>query len=254
VTERQRRSERLVRGIRAALDRGASPERIHAELVRRNMPPEKATLLLDRIMSAMAQPLQPAQATAPYEYEAAPQAVVEPMETAADTHRHRRRRTPFFLALAVMLLAGGLAGVVLNSREATAQRAAELAALAERLDGNVEASREHLEILEARIEARRTEAAQLEWLRARIARGPHSYPTPEAYTAAVARYERRRAAWNRTLPEYQVVTQAFRTLAGIHNARLDSLDALTPHVPAAEGDPDGSAAKRVRVAAAVRPM
>lgn len=263
MTENQRRSARLVQNIRAALERGVRADRIHAELVRRNMPPEKATLLLDRILwsmmhSAGAQPLpdaSPAGASRPHPAPrpaAAPASPAQPATPSdASAHTRRRTRAPFFLALAVLLMTGGFAGVFLNRQEAEARRdrqAAELARLAERLETEIVSARAHLDFLDGRIEERRVDAEQVEWLRARIARGPASFATREDYTEMVARYHRRRERWNRTLPEYQVVAQAFRTLADIHNTKVDSLEALRPGLPSAARGVEEGTIRRVRVA------
>jgi hypothetical protein len=102
-------------------------------------------------------------------------------------------------------------------------------------------------------QARRNDAEQIEWLRARIAKGPESFQTAGGYRAMVARYQRRREAWNRTLPDYQVITRAFRTLAEIHNAKLDSLTALKAQGALPGDAPETSVIPHVRVAAAAPP-
>lgn len=227
MTDRQRRIEKLVVDIGSALDRGVSAERIHAELIRRRMPSDKATLLMGRILAARS-----GEAGSPVPSPSAEPQSPGPVEVAR--RRSRYRRTPIFLALAVLLVASGFTGlwVVNNSREAAELRALELTAEAMRLDTEVAQARNHLEHIESRIEERRVDAEQIEWLRARVASGPGSFDSLEDYESMLGIYERRRARWNRTLSTYRVVSQAFRTLADIHNAKLDSLNAVRRLAPA----------------------
>lgn len=207
------------------------------------MPPEKATLLLERILSSMIQPAPAVPAVALLDKG-------PPMATAASA-RANRGRTPFFFAVAVTLVVTGSAAMMPGAAEPAAE-AAEIESEAERvvrLDDDVSAARDHLSHLDSLLEARRVDAEQIEWLRARIARGPESFRTPQAYRSMVARYQQRREAWNRTLPDYQVVAGAFRTLSGIHNAKLDSLDALSPPLPAGQPTAAEEAVQRTRVRA-----
>jgi hypothetical protein len=249
VTDHQRRNAELVEGIRMALGRGVSAERIHAELVRRNMPPEKATLLLERIQSAAEPTTQSAHATPIPE----PTTVVGPPVSTFSGQQHRRsRRTPFFLALAVLLAFGGFAGVFVTSPDSAMRTDTEVERAA-RLTTETLAARAQLAHLDSMFQARRNDAEQIEWLRARIAKGPESFQTAGGYRAMVARYQRRREAWNRTLPDYQVITRAFRTLAEIHNAKLDSLTALKAQGALPGDAPETSVIPHVRVAAAAPP-
>lgn len=215
MTDRRRRSEKLVNDIRSALERGVSRDRIHAALVGRNVPADKAKLLLDSILAARSQPVPvPILPAAPE-----PAAIAMP--------RRRRGRAPFFLAFAVALLAVGFAGVFRPTPEpANAPVLPDPALEVARLDGEVVSARAHIAHIETRLEARKVDAEQIEWLRARVARGPASFDTDDDYRDMVGIYERRRARWNRTLPDYQVVAGALRLMVDIHNAKLDSLTAL----------------------------
>lgn len=242
MTDRRRRSEKLVQNIRSALERGVDADRIHAELVRRNVPPDKATRLLDGIVASMGASAhvgggQPA-------FEEAASADSPP----AFMTSSRRRRTPFFLALGLTLVLGGFTGALLTGGDEPQPDTGE-AERVTRLEADVEAARSHLAHLEERIDARRVDAEQVEWLRARVARGPHTFETDQEYSEMVARYERRRARWNRTLSDYQVVAQAFRTLADIHNAKADSLEALTRAGAGGAGAGTG-AVRRISIVAA----
>jgi hypothetical protein len=250
VTDHQRRSAKLVEGIRAALDRGVSPERIQAELVRRNMAPERATLLLERIR---AERTEPARAVVNIDPVCAP-SFVRPVLVAAESPSSRRTRAPFFLAVALTLLVAGSAGAFLTSAEPELPTppAPTPEEVAVRLDGEAQAARDQLSLLDSLLATRRVDAEQIEWLRARIGRGPESFRTPAAYRAMVARYEQRRESWNRTLPDYQLIANAFRTLAGIHNAKLDSLDAMGVWLPV-DGVTGETANRRVRVAVVADP-
>lgn len=239
MTDRQRRIEKLVRDVRVALDRGAAPERIHAELVRRRMPPDKATLLLERVLATMAAAARP---TAP------PGVVLPPLSE--PPRPPRRRWLPAFLGFACTLLLAGTGGILLESEPAPA---ANTDAHATRLALDVAAARTHMEHLEARLEARKVDAEQIEWLRARVARGPDSFESDDAYAAMVARYQRRRAAWNRTLPDWQVVSGALRTLADVHNAKVDSLSALPGARAYTGASPARSAVRYTRIAAQLPP-
>lgn len=275
--DRRRRSQKLVSDVRAALDRGVSPRQIHAALLLLDIPPDKATQLLNRIMgtrTAQVRPAQPAvavpvaarpgfEAVDPAELRSAspetaaravPGQVIMPPQVSAAIPHGRRRRVPFFLALAVLLMTVGFAGVHRSRAEEAARRAAEQAALAARLDSEVTAARAHLAHLEERLEARKVDAEQIEWLRARVARGPGSFEDPWDYGVMLARYERRREQWNETLPAYRVVADAFRTMVDIHNTKLDSLRVLRGPAasPAARQGVEG--ARYARIAAAVRPM
>lgn len=242
MTDRRRRSEKLVQNIRSALERGVDADRIHAELVRRNVPPDKAARLLDGIVASLG--ASPAHVGGgPPDFESAASADSPPTFMASS----KRRRTPFFLALGLTLVLGGFTGVLLTGGEAPTGADTGEAEQVTRLESDVTAARSHLAHLEERIEARRVDAEQVEWLRARVARGPQTFDTDQDYSEMVARYERRRARWNRTLTDYQVVAQAFRTLADIHNAKADSLDALAR---AGTGGAGTGAVRRISVVAA----
>lgn len=251
MTDRQRRIAKLVDDIRAALDRGVGPEQIHSVLVQRKLPPEKATLLIRRIQAERARGAGELVAAQP-----AGMASIEPGQDApAAPNARRRRRTPFFLALiAVVLVAGGFTGIVLNNnrRAVAEQQERDTFDLARRLDAEVAAARNQLAYLEEQLAERQVEADQIEWLRARVAKGPDSFESFAAYEDMYGIYERRRGRWNRTLPQYRVVADAYRTLAVIHNAKLDSLSTLNVQVGVKPAPYGADGYIRVASAASVR--
>jgi hypothetical protein len=244
VADGRSRSERLVQRIGEALDRGVRPETIRDELVRRNMPREKANALIARILERRRCSTAPDPEAAQ-----APKQPLTPSFESLKPSAYRFRTPALSLGIAAILLLAGYTGLFLATRGSAERERVEIAT---RLGAEVSAAREHIRHLESQLELRKVDAEQIEWFRARIARGPLSYPTSEAYRRAVGRYHRRVESWNRTLPEYQVVAGAYRTIVDIHNMKLDSLTAISPgqaQVQRAVVDEEGS---RIRISAATR--
>lgn len=220
MTDRRRRNAKLVRDVMAALDRGVSPEQVHAALLHLGLRPEKASLLLNRILAARDRRA------------AADSGAGGTGSVRSGGGSRWHRRVALFVAVACVLVSGGFAVVVHDAREeeAALERAA-VQAEAARLDAELTAAREHMAYLQEQLEERRVDAEQVEWLRARVGRGPASFASLRHYEDMLGIYQRRRARWNRTLPQARVVADAFRTLAGIYNAKVDSLDALVRALP-----------------------
>jgi hypothetical protein len=268
---RRIRLQKLVRGIGDLLDRGATPDEIRAELIRRAMPHATATDLVARVVEARARASNPTPN---------PTLTTAPVNTLS-THAQRTPAAPgarsgtlsslttqwarmiishwttpnpasAFLAVAtIALVLIGSGRLIAGVRDSGGREYEDIAA---RLEAEIDAARADIHRFEEELTTRTHEADTITALRARIARGPRAYASPNAYRAAVARYKRYVTAWNQSLPQYRQLGEVYMATVALHNLKLDSLGAasrkLEPRLPEAHNLSD----KRVRFSSVVPEM